>query len=92
MTRDEAELIGVGALGWLAADDEILPIFLSLSGGSLADLRDGAADPATLGAVLDFVLTEDRWVLASAAHCGVAPERLAVARALLPGGGAPHWT
>jgi Protein of unknown function (DUF3572) len=92
MTRDEAEAVGLLALGHLASDAERLGQFLSATGLDPAGLRQAAADPALLGAVLDFILQEDRWVLDLAAASGLPPTAVAEARAALPGGQAWHWT
>jgi hypothetical protein len=50
----------------------------------------GAGD--LLAAVLDHLLTEDAWVAGFCAATGHRPDALQRARALLPGGAAPHWT
>jgi len=89
---DEAETIAVAALGWIAADPERTGAFLAASGASVADLRAGAADPAFLGFVMDFLLGDDNAVIAFAEHHRCPPEALAQARAALPGGDLPHWT
>lgn len=94
--REFAETVGLQALGWLAGDAERLSAFLAASGTGPAELRRRAQAPELLpellGAVLDFVLTEDRHVLDFAAHAGLAPEAVQAARAALPGGELPHWT
>ena len=79
------------ALAWLLSADLADP-FLAATGADEAQLRAAAADPAFLGAVLDFVLTRDDWVLDAAAAQDAPPERLVAARAALPGGDAPFWT
>lgn len=55
-SADQAEVLGIKALGWLAANEELLPVFMGASGASLSDLRDRAQDPNFLGAVLDLSL------------------------------------
>lgn len=92
MQRDSAETLALQALAHLAGDDDLLAAFLAQTGAGMAELRRGAADPAFLGAVLDFILQEDGRVLGLAAAAGVAPERVAQARAALPGGQQHHWT
>jgi hypothetical protein len=91
-TVQAAEAMALTALGWIAADAEQLTAFLQAGGLDPADLRARAADPEMLAAVLDFVLAEDARVLDFAVHVGVRPDRVVAARALLPGGGDPHWT
>jgi hypothetical protein len=92
MQRDAAETVGVQALGWLAGNDELLPVFLGSTGASLDDLRAGAGDPAFLGSVLDFVMMDDAWVVAFCDAVGIAYTTPMRARAALPGGGQVHWT
>jgi hypothetical protein len=50
------------------------------------------ADPEFLGFVLDFVLGSDAAVLDFAAHAGLRPDEPALARAVLAGPAAAHWT
>jgi hypothetical protein len=92
MTQDQAEIIALKALEWLAADPELFEVFLSASGLAREDVNAHAADPAFLGGVLDFVLQADSHVLALAETCGIAPETPRAARAALPGGAVPDWT
>lgn len=92
MTEDFAELIGIKALAWLAADDELCSVFLGASGASEADFRAGAQDPAFLGAVLDFVTMDDRWVIAFCDSEELNYEAPIQARQALPGGGEVNWT
>lgn len=92
MRQEPAETLALRALAWLLADDELLGRFLSQSGAAPGDLAQGAADPRFLGAVLDFLLTEDALVTGfcdAAGYDYAAPMR---ARAALPGGDVPHWT
>ncbi|QUS34798.1 DUF3572 domain-containing protein [Falsirhodobacter algicola] len=91
-SRDAAERMALQALAWLAARPELLPDFLSATGASPGELRQAAAQPAFLGAVMDFILSDDAHVIAFCDMAGLpytAPMR---ARAVLPGGDLPHWT
>lgn len=90
--QDIAQTRGLQALGWLAAEEGLLEAFLHMSGGTIADLRENAQSPAMLAAVLDFILQEDRWVIACAAALGCAPQLLVEDRAVLGGGDLRHWT
>ncbi|MEM9249914.1 MAG: DUF3572 domain-containing protein [Pseudomonadota bacterium] len=92
MQRDYAETLALEVLGWLAGEDDLLPVFLGSTGTSLTDLKERASDPEFLGAVLDFVVMDDAWVLAFSEAKAVPPTALSEARALLPGGNLPHWT
>jgi hypothetical protein len=92
MKREAAETVAMQALGWLAGNDELLPVFLGSTGASLDDLRAGAGDPAFLGSVLDFVMLDDAWVVAFCDAAGLPYAMPMQARAALPGGGEVHWT
>ena len=92
MEREAAETVGLRALSWLAAHEELLPVFVGATGASLSDLRSGAGDPAFLGSVLDFLLMDDAWVTGFCRATGRAFTDPAAARAALPGGQAVHWT
>lgn len=92
MHQDAAETLALQALGWLAGNDALLPVFLTATGASLADIRARAGEAQFLGSVLDFVLQDDAWVLDCAAASCAPPEALAAARRALPGGEAVHWT
>ncbi len=92
MQPEVAQTIAIQALGWIAADDEIFPAFLAASGAGIAELRNRAADPEFLAAVLDFLMQDDRWVVAfcdAEGHPYTAPQ---AARAALPGGAVMNWT
>lgn len=92
MDRDDARIVAIRALGWLAADDELFGAFLGASGASAADVRAQADDPALLLSVLDFVLQSDEWVTGCAAAAGERPDALGLARAVLGGRDQMHWT
>lgn len=92
MQQESAETIALKALGWLAGNDELLPVFLASSGACEADLRTGAADPTFLAAVLDFLLLDDAWVVNFCDTAGLAYTAPQAARAVLPGGTLPDWT
>lgn len=87
-----AQTVGLRALAWLAAQDDLLPMFLSSSGLTETDLREQADDPAVLGGVLDFVLMNDDWVIAFCEQERLPPEVLQGFRQALPGGAEVHWT
>ena len=82
--RDEAEALAFRAVAFIVADDEQLSRFGQLTGCGAEDLRQRLAEPAFLGAVLDFILGDEPTTIAFAAAAGCAPETLAGLRALLP--------
>lgn len=74
-----AEGLALDVLVWLAADEERLLPFLSLSGLTPGTLRESASDPAFLGAVLDHVMGDEMTLVACAAALDIGPERIAAA-------------
>lgn len=83
--RAEAEALAFHAVAFIVADEELLPRFLALTGSDGGDLRERLGDAHFLGAVLDFVLEDDRTVRDVADAAGVTPETVPLARSKLPG-------
>ncbi|MDG1182145.1 MAG: DUF3572 domain-containing protein [Tateyamaria sp.] len=92
MLRESAEVIGLKALGWLAANEELLPVFLGSTGASEVDVRAGISDPDFLGALLDFIMMDDAWITSFCDAEGLAYDQPMMARMALPGGEQMHWT
>jgi len=92
MNSERASVIALKALGWLAGNDELCPIFLGSTGGSVEDLRERAADPAFQAAVLEFLTMDDAWVVAFCDANDLGYEQPLQARYALPGAEAVHWT
>ncbi|NUH66078.1 DUF3572 domain-containing protein [Sulfitobacter sp. S0837] len=91
-TSEAAEILALRALAWLAANDDLLPVFLSSTGATEANVKEQAADPVFLGAVLDFLMMDDAWVIGFCDHVALPYERIMEARAALPGGEQVQWT
>ncbi|MER2534540.1 MAG: DUF3572 domain-containing protein [Rhizobiaceae bacterium] len=87
MNREEAEMLAVRALSFVAADPELLPRFLSLSGIDAAAVRDAAREPGFLAGVLRFVTDHEPTLLRFAEETGVSPQDAVDALGLLPFGG-----
>lgn len=92
VSQESAETTGLQALTWLAAHEELLPVFLGATGASEATFRTGIDDPAFLGSVLDFILMDDIWVRAFCDAHGLAYDQPSRARMALPGGAQVNWT
>ena len=90
--QDFAENLALQALAWLAGQDEAFNAFMAQSGTDVAEVRARAAEPEFLGAVLDYLLSDEATLLAFCADAGLRPETPMQARALLPGGDVPNWT
>ena len=86
--REVAEIVGIQALSFLAADSARLGAFLAETGIGPETLRKSASDPQFLVSVLDFVLRDDATVKAFAEASQLHPTNIAAARQVL---GDPHW-
>ncbi|MGJ8544822.1 MAG: DUF3572 domain-containing protein [Sulfitobacter sp.] len=91
-SQNSAETLALDVLGWLVGNEDLLPVFLGSSGASEEDMRNGAADPVFLGAVLEFLCMDDAWVMAYCDQAKLRYEAIMQARAALPGGEQTHWT
>lgn len=85
LTRQEADVLALKALAFLAGDPPRLARFLRLTGLDTNDLRQGAGEPAILAAVMDHLLSDQTLLLVFATDAGVRPESVEEARAILSG-------
>lgn len=96
MQITNAQDIAGDVLLWLCAQEELLGVFLAATGADVAELtlglRSGVPDSGLATAALDFVLMRDQTVLDAAEALDLAPERLAMASAMLAGEAGMHWT
>ncbi|MCA0271644.1 MAG: DUF3572 domain-containing protein [Proteobacteria bacterium] len=92
MRRDEAETVALKALGWIIGAEDQRDGFMAVSGLAPEDLMRRAGEPEVLLAVMDFLLAEDRRVIAFCDAAGQRCDTLATVRAALPGGEEVHWT
>lgn len=90
MQREKAEKIAVSALSFIAADAELLPRFLALTGIEAREIRQAAAEPGFLAGVLQFILAHEPTVMRFSEASGIAPETIAAAPAALPHGDQHH--
>lgn len=91
-TQESAETLALQALAWLVGNDDLMPVFQSSTGASEVDIRARASDPVFLGAVLDFLMMDDAWVIRFCDEQSVPYERIMQARGALPGGEQVNWT
>jgi Protein of unknown function (DUF3572) len=63
ITPERAEILALEALAWLAGRPDDIGRFLNVSGLGAADLRQAVGRPDLLGAVLDFLLTNEPLLL-----------------------------
>ncbi len=83
--KNSGESIAISALGFLAAEESRLERFLALSGLGPHNLRQAAADPGFLVAVLDHIAADERLLVAFAVQEGLAPAAVVRARESLGG-------
>jgi len=77
--RDAAS-IAIAALSHIGTDARLMDRFFALTGLDLTTLRQVAASPAFIAGVLDFVLGDERLVVAVAEAQEIPPEAIAEAR------------
>lgn len=92
MKQDVAEIRALAILGWLAGQEDLLPLFLGATGATETDLRAHASEPEFLASVVDFLMMNDAWVISCASDQGWHPDEVMAIRAGLPGGDLPAWT
>jgi len=83
----DAEMIAIRALGFIAADEDLLGGFLAATGLSPGDLRGASREPGFHAAVLTYLGENEATLLAFAGENGFAPEAVAAAREKLSGTG-----
>ena len=92
MSPDLAQTIALQALGWLASNEELCPLFLGSTGVAVDELRARATDPAFQASVLEFLTMDDAWVIAFCDAHDLKYDQPLMARYALPGAEAVHWT
>ena len=85
MNTENAEILALQGLGWLAGDEEGLQRFLSLSGLDVGSLRSQAGNPDMSVAVLDFLLGHEDLLMRFCEAAAVAPRDMHLARHRLGG-------
>lgn len=83
LTPQEAEVIALKALSFLAADPTRLSRFLALSGVDLSDLRAAAASPEFLAGLLNHLLEDESLLLTFTAEQEIDPRIPAIAAQVL---------
>lgn len=83
LTPQEAEVIALKALSFLAADPTRLSRFLALSGVDLSDLRAAAASPEFLAGLLNHLLEDESLLLTFTAEQEIDPRIPAIAAKVL---------
>ncbi len=92
MQQEAAQTVALQALTWILGDPATLEAFLGATGVSAGDLGARAREPEFHGAILDFLLMDDQWVIGFCDASGHAYTVPMAARTALPGGQQEHWT
>ena len=85
MTPENAEILALEGLGWLAGEEEGIQRFLAQSGIDAAALRDAAGGPDMSVAILDFLLGNEDLLLRFCESASLSPKQLHLARHRLGG-------
>jgi hypothetical protein len=85
MTPENAEILALEGLGWLAGDEDGLQRFLDQSGTDAEALRLAAGTPAMGVAILDFLLAHEDLLLRFCESTTISPRDLHLARHRLGG-------
>ena len=86
LSRDEAEIIALKALGFLVSSPDRAERFLSLSGLAPEDLRSKAGDPHFLAGVIEHLLADELLLIMFCEDAGIDPRIPARAVAILRDG------
>ena len=80
MPTENAEILALEALGWLAGDETALGRFLDQSGIDAPSLRAGAGTPEMAAAIFDFLLGHEEFLLRFCEDAQIAPRDVHAAR------------
>ncbi len=84
-SQDETVALALHVVAWAVSDQTRAERILSLTGLDPATLRENLTQPATLRAMLDFVLDHEPDLIACTEAIEVAPAQIAAARRGLAG-------
>ncbi len=85
MALERGETIGLWAAAFVVSEDALRDRFISLTGSSPDQIRDGITEPAFLVGVLDFILGHEPDLLGFCERHGLEPTEPAEARRVLAG-------
>jgi hypothetical protein len=80
MASEHAEDLALRTLSYIVADEERLGRFLTITGLQPQTIRSAAGSPGFLGAVLDYVASDEPLLIALAQSLELKPERIMEAR------------
>ena len=83
LSRDDAEIIGLQALAFIASDPALLERFASTTGISGDDLRQRAGSTEILSACLAEILKNEPDLLMFCSNANIEPEHIKFAETIL---------
>src|SRR5262245_44435306 len=83
--RENASVMALNFLSFLASDDERLMFFCGQTGLGPGELKHSLADAGFQAMALDYALQHEDLLIAFAEHAGFSPQDVATARRFLPG-------
>ena len=86
MKQEDASIIALQAMAYVASDPEIMTGFLESAGMDPDDLKTRMHEPDLQGGILDLVLSDDRILLNFCNVHTYTPQDVMMARKALPGG------
>ena len=89
--RESAEALAIQALGFVAANPELLPRFLAISGIEAQSIREAAREPGFLAGVLQFILAHEPTLMRFSEETGIPPQQVSAALRALPFGDDNHY-
>ena len=88
--REQAQSLAIQALGFIAADPELLPRFLAITGIEATAIRQAAREPGFLAGVLQFICAHEPTLLRFSEETGISPGQVVSALRDLPFGDDHH--
>ena len=88
--RENAEALAIRALGFVAADPELLPRFLAITGIEAGSIRQAAREPGFLAGVLHFIAAHEPSLMRFSEESGIPPQQVSAALRALPFGDDSH--
>ena len=85
LNREQAEILALEALAWLAGQPEAIARFLTISGLETSDLRLAVGDSGLQASVLDYLLANESLLLDFCQSASLKPQAVHTARYRLGG-------
>jgi len=92
MTPDRAEVIAIGATGWILSSDPIRTLFLRSTGLEAVNIKTELRNQNFLISVLEFLLTNDDWVRVYCDSAGMLYDEPMTAKRQMCGDDLSNWT